>query len=122
MHDVFTLNMNKKKVQEKFCVGPFNDPQEALQYAISYDEGVKRQKTTEGIGVAESSKVPTIKSEPVCATERVNKRECFHCGVGNFTTDQIKKCPATNHKCELCDIIGHLEKCCNQKYTKKESK
>ena len=37
-------------------------------------------------------------------------------GVGNFTTDQIKKCPATNHKCELCDIIGHLEKCCNQKY------
>ena len=22
----------------------------------------------------------------------------------------------TNHKCEFCDITGHLEKCCNQKY------
>ena len=105
--------MNNKKVQENLCVEPFNDPQDALQYAISYEEGVNRQKPM-GIGVAESSKV-AIKSEPVCAV-RINKRECFRCGVGNFTTDLIKKCPATNHKCEFCDITGHLEKCCNQKY------
>ena len=106
--------MNNKKVQEKLCVEPFDDPQDALKYAISYEEGVKRQKTM-GIGVAESSKT-AIKTEPVCAVEKVNKRECFRCGVGNFTTDHIKKCPATNHKCEFCDITGHLEKCCNQKY------
>ena len=68
-----------------------------------------------GIGVAESSKT-AIKTEPVCAVEMVKKRECFRCGVGNFATDHIKKCPATNHKCEFCDITGHLEKCCNQKY------
>ena len=46
VHDVFILNMNSTKVQEKFCVDPFNDPQDALQYAISYEEVVKRQKTT----------------------------------------------------------------------------
>ena len=40
VHDVFILNMNNKKVQ-KLCVEPFNDPQEALQYAISYEEGIK---------------------------------------------------------------------------------
>ena len=114
VHDVFILNMNNKKVQEKLCVEPFDDPQDALKYAISYEEGVKSQKTM-GIGVAESSKT-AIKTEPVCAVEKVNKRECFRCGVGNFTTDHIKKCPATNHKCEFCDITGHLEKCCNQKY------
>ena len=108
VHDVFILNMNNKKVQEKLCVEPFNDPQDALQYAISYEEGVKRQRTM-GLGVAESSKV-AIKTEPVCGVESVNKRECFRCGVGNFTTDHIKKCPATNHKCEFCNITGHLKK------------
>ena len=106
--------MNNKKVQEKLCVELFNDPQDTLKYAISYEEGVKRQKTMV-IRVAESSKV-AIKTEPVCAVERVNKKECFRCGVGNFTADHIKKCPATNHKCEFCDITGHLEQCCNQKY------
>ena len=45
VHDVFILNMNNKKVQEKLCVEPFNDPQDALKYAISYEEGVKTQKT-----------------------------------------------------------------------------
>ena len=114
VHDVFILNMNNKKVQVKLCVEPFTDPQDALIYAISFEEGVKRQKTM-GIGVAESSKV-AIKTEPVCAVERVNERICFRCGVGNFTTDHIKKCPAINHKCEFCDITGHLEKCCNKKY------
>ena len=120
LHDVFILNMNNKKVQEKLCVEPFNDPQDALQYAMSYEEVVKRQKTM-GIGVAESSKV-AIKSQPVCAVERFNKRECFRCRVGNFTTDHIKKCPATNHRCEFCDIIGHLKKCCNQNILKEESR
>ena len=77
--------MKNNKVQEKLCVEHSNDPQDALKYAISYEEGVKRQKTM-GAGVAESSKV-AIKTEPVCVVERVNKRECFRCGVGNFTTD-----------------------------------
>ena len=114
VHDVFILNMNNKKVQEKLCVEPYDNPQEALQYAISYEEGIKRQKSM-GVGVAESSKV-AVKSEPVYAVEKVNKRECFRCGAGNFTVEHIKRCPATNHKCEYCDITGHLEKCCNQKY------
>ena len=113
VHDVFILNMNNKKVQEKLCVEPFNEPQEALQYAISYEEGIKRQRSM-GIGAAEGSK-PAIKTELVCAVDKRNNRECFRCGVGNFTTDHIKKCPATNHKCEFCNITGHLEKCCNQK-------
>ena len=68
-----------------------------------------------GIGVAEGSKA-TIKTEPVYAVDKMNNRECFRCGAGNFTTDHIKKCPATSHKCEFCNIMGHLEKCCNQKY------
>ena len=41
VHDVFILNMNNKKVQKKLCVESFNDPQDALKYANSYEEGVK---------------------------------------------------------------------------------
>ena len=66
---------------------PFNDPQEALQYAISYEKGIKRQKSL-GIGVAEGSKA-TIKTEPVYTVDKMNNRECFRCGAANFTTDNI---------------------------------
>ena len=104
--------MNNKKVQEKLCVEPIIDPQEAMQYAISYEEGVNRQISM-GIEMAESSKV-AMDSELVCAVERVNKRKWFLCGVGNTTTDHKNNCPATNQ--EFCDIIGHLEKCCNEKF------
>ena len=44
VHDVFILSMNNNKVQEKLCVEPFNDLQDALQYAISYEEGVKDRR------------------------------------------------------------------------------
>ena len=71
-----------------------------------------------GAGVAENSKV-AVKSELVNAVDRANTRECFRCGAGNFTVDHTKNCPATNHKCEHCNIMGHLEKCCNQKYAER---
>ena len=44
VHDVFTLYMNNRKVQERLFVEPSNDPQEALQYAIFCKEGETRQK------------------------------------------------------------------------------
>ena len=72
VHDVFILNMNNKKVQEKLSVEPNDNPQDAIQYAISYEEGIKRQKSM-GVGVAESSKV-AVKSERVYAMDRANKR------------------------------------------------
>ena len=118
VHDVFILNMNNKKVQEKLYAEPYDNPQNALQYAIFYEEGIKRQKSM-SVGVAESSKV-AVKSEPVYAMDRANKRECFRCGAGNFTIEHIKRCPATNHKCGYCDITGHMENCCNQKYPERK--
>ena len=105
VHDVFILNMNNKKVQEKLCVESYENPQDVLQYAISCEKGIKRQKLL-GVGVTENSKV-AVKSEPVYAVNRANKRECFRCGAGNFTVDRKKRCPATNHKCEYSNIMGH---------------
>ena len=75
VHDVFILNMNNQKAQEKLCVDPYENPQDTLQYAIFYGEGIKRQMSM-GVGVAEGSKV-AVKSEPVYSVDKVNRRECF---------------------------------------------
>ena len=63
---MFILHMNNKKVQEKLCTEP-KEPEQALEFAIAFEEGVKRQKVYE----SHSSKTPksNIKSEPVFAVE-----------------------------------------------------
>ena len=76
VHDVFLLNMNNKKVQERFCVEPFANPLDALQYSVSYEEEVKRSM---GTSVAEQPKA--IKSEPIFAVDEPNRTECYPCGA-----------------------------------------
>ena len=99
-----------KKVQKRPCVELFANPADALQYAISFEEQMRRQKSMV-ISVTEEPK--TIKGEPVFAVERSNKRKCSRCAASNFTMDHPKKCVAKNHQCEFCSVTGHLEKCCN---------
>ena len=114
VHDVFILNMNNKKVQERFCVEPFANPQDALHYAVSYEEGLKRQKSM-GTSVVDQ---PKVKSEPVLSVNKHNRRECYRCGADNFNLELLKKCPAKNH--QFCSITGHWEKCCNQKHPQRK--
>ena len=116
MHDVFILNMNNRKVQERLCVEPFANPLDALQYAVSYEEGLKRQRSM-GTSAAEQR---TTKSEPVFPVNKTNRRECYSCGAENFDLEHLKKCPAKNHQCEFCSIMGHPEKCCIQKYPQRK--
>ena len=118
VHDLFILNMNNKKVQERLCVEPFTNPADALQYAISYEEGMKRQKSM-GTSVVDQ---PKEKSEPVFSVDKKNRRECYRCGADNFNLEHLKKCPAKNHQCEFCSITGHWEKCCNQNIPKESEK
>ena len=111
--DMFILHMNNKKVQEKLCTEP-KEPDQALDFAIAFEEGVKRQKAY-GTQLAETPKT-TIKSEPVYAVEKSNPRESYRCGEANFTMELVNFCMATNHRCKYCKLIGHLEKCCNKKF------
>ena len=104
--------MNNKKVQEKLCTEP-KEPDQALNFAIAFEEGVKRQKAY-GTQLAETPKT-TIKSEPVYAVEKSNPREFYRCGEANFTMEHVNVCMATNHRCKYCKVIGHLEKCCSKK-------
>ena len=110
---MFILQMNKKKVQEKLCTEP-KEPDQALDFAIAFEEGVKRQKAY-GTQLAETPNT-TIKSEPVYAVEKSNPRECYRCGEANFTMEHVNFCMTTNHRCKYCKLFGHLEKCCNKKF------
>ena len=106
VHDVFNLNTHNKKVQERLCVDLFANPLDALQYAVSYEEEVKRQRPM-GTSAAESPKA--IKSEPVFAVDKTNRREYYRCEAEIFTLEHLKKCPARNRQCEFCSIMGHLK-------------
>ena len=111
--DMFILHMYNKKVQEKLCTEP-REPEQALEFAIAFEEGVKRQKSY----TLQTTETPkNMKSEPVYAVEKSqNSRECFRCGESNFTPDHIKNCTAVNYRCKFCKIAGHLEKCGNKKF------
>ena len=39
------LNMSNKQVQEKRCTEPKDNPADALQFAIAFEDGLKRQRT-----------------------------------------------------------------------------
>ena len=115
--DMFNLHMSNKKVQEKLCTEP-KEPDQALESAIAYEEGIKRQKTY-GMQAPETSKT-SVKSELIYVVEKSKPRECFRCGDQNFTMEHVNFCMATNHRCKHCKIVGHLEKCCNKKFPQRQ--
>ena len=45
VHDIFALNMANKQVQEKLCTKPKETPAEAFQFAIAFEDGLKRRKS-----------------------------------------------------------------------------
>ena len=112
--DMFMLHMSNKKGQEKLCTET-KEPNQALEFAIAFEEGIKRQKAY-GVQVSAEPAKASVKSEPVFAVEKTNPRECFRCGDGNFTMEHVNFCMANNHRCKFCNLIGHVEKCCNKKF------
>ena len=45
VYDIFVLNMANKQVREKLCTEPKGNPNEALQFAIAFEDELRRQKT-----------------------------------------------------------------------------
>ena len=112
--DMFILHMSNKKVHKKLCTEP-KEPDQALEFAIAFEEGIKMRKDY-GIQVSAKPAKASVKSEHVFAVEKTNPRECFRCGEGNFIMELVNCCLATNHRCNFCELIGHVEKCCDKKF------
>ena len=100
-------------MQEKLCTGP-KEPDQALEFAITFEEGVKRRKTY-GLQAPDAVK-SSVKSEPVDAVEKTKSRECFRCRESNFTMEHGNFCMPTNHRRKYCKITGHLEKDCKRMF------
>ena len=69
--EMFILHMRNKKVQAKLCTES-KDLEQALEFAIAFEEGVKRQKSYETQQATTSSPKTAEKSEPVFAIEKTN--------------------------------------------------
>ena len=46
VHDVFIVNMRNTAVQERLCTEPRDDPEDALKFAIAFEQGVQAERTT----------------------------------------------------------------------------
>ena len=116
---MFRLHKNNKNVQERLGTEP-KEPDQALEFAIAFEEGVKRQKAY-GAQAPDSTKT-VVKCEPVYAVERTNPRECYKCGTANFMMEHVNFCMANNPQCKNCKLVGHVEKCYNKKVPQKQKK
>ena len=118
VYDIFILNMINKQVQEKLCTEPKDTPREALQFAVVFEEGLKRQKT-----IGQPSTSIKLKEEPVYAiNKKPNDRESWRCGKGNFTSAHLNSCKGPETICNYCGLKGHFERCCNAKQKNKIGK
>ena len=69
VYDIFVLNMANKQVQEKLCTEPKDNPADALQFAIAFEDGLKRQRTYGYI-----NQETKIKEEPVCSVSGAKQK------------------------------------------------
>ena len=67
---MFILHMTNKKVQKNLCTEP-KEPVQALEIAIDFDEGIKRQKSY-GTQITDSSKT-SVKSESLFAVKKLTR-------------------------------------------------
>ena len=111
VYDMSVLNMSKKQAQERLCTEPKEDPTAALQFAIAFEKGIRRQKM-----IGQPCTSTKVKEEPVfMVAGHKDKKECWRCGAGEFTAAHLKVCKAPETNCNYCGIKGHFEKCCNSK-------
>ena len=82
--------MHNKTVQERLCTEPKEQPQEALRFAIAFEEGISQQKSIGGN--------TDIENEPVYAIDNKNRIPCTRCGL-ELVTNYLAVCKAKNEKC-----------------------
>ena len=85
VYDIFVSNMQNVTVQERLFTEPRDDPEDALKFAIAFEQGVHQKQ-------AICVKPTNIKQEPVAAIEKNN--ECYKCGESPFSPahQKTRKC------------------------------
>ena len=99
--DAFIQNMHNKTVQERVCTEPIEQPQEALRFAIAFEERISHQKSFGGN--------TNIKNEPVYPIDNKNRNPCTRCGL-DFVTNHLAVCKSKNQKYRNCGIFGLFQR------------
>ena len=106
VYDIFVSNMRNTVVQERLFTEPRDNPDEALKYAIAFEQGVQQKRTI-------CTKQPTVKEEPVAVVEK--NAECYKCGETPFSVAHQKVCKAKSVECRKCGKTGHYARMCRSK-------
>ena len=103
VYDIFVSNMKNTLVQERLFTEPKDNPDEALKFAVAFEQGAQQKKTI-------CVKTTNIKEEPVFAVEK--NTECYKCGEKPFITGHQKTCKAKNVEYRNCGKMGHYARMC----------
>ena len=106
--DAFIQNMHNKTVQERLSTEPKENTQEALRFAVAFEEGISQQKSFMGSN--------DITKEPIFAIDNKRKNPCTRCGM-EFVQNHLTICKAKKEKCRNCGIIGHFMRMCKRPKT-----
>ena len=60
-----------------------------------------------------------MKLKDIMLLSKVLEEVCYHCG--SIFHKPGERCQARNMVCRLCNVIGHIEKCCPRKEPRKRS-
>ena len=104
VYDIFILNVSNQQVQEKLCTEPKQNPLDELQFAIAYEDGLKRKRTIGNPYISVS-----VKEKPVFAvTQKSDNKECWRCRTGKFRAALLNNCKGSGtifDFVELKDIL-----------------
>ena len=116
MEDFFIVNMNHKKVQQKWCKEPKDTIAKPIQFAIFYEEGAMRQQSFDKLDKpnikAEPNEINNIKTQKSNAGDPLKK--CFRCEAP-FSPQHLKERKAIGITCMKCGKKDHFAKCCQTK-------
>ena len=101
--DTFIQNMHNKTVRERLCTDPKEQPQEALRFAIVFEEGIIQQQSFTSGNVT--------KKKLVCAIENKNKNPCTRCGW-EFNQNHLSVWKANGENCRNWGVVGHFMRMC----------
>ena len=92
-------------MQERLCTEPEEIPQEALRFAVAFEERISQQKSFTGSN--------DMKKKPVFAIDNKGKNPCTRCGM-EFVQSHLTICKTKNEKRRNWGIIGHFMRMCKR--------
>ena len=98
--DAFIQNINNETVQQRLCTDPKDIPDEALRFAVVFEEGISQLRSF-------GREVEKIKDEPICSNIERPQNPFTRCRL-EFVQNHLSTCEAKDEPRRNCGGIGHF--------------